>query len=202
MRAYSSIAAGVVAMAALVALPACQTVTGKVPSTAMEVSAGTGNVSYRAAEDGRVYVYNQNTNDLVYSGEIRRGELLLLDTRGDRVLVDNRPVVERVDLDGANRYKVYLDPHYSSVTGRPVVQDRVVTRRVENRPSTTVIERRPVVERREVVVPRTTYERQEVVVPRTTYERRAVDVPAGTVERRTLIGPDGRTVIEREVRDR
>jgi hypothetical protein len=158
----------------------------------MEVSAGTGNVSYRAGENGRVYVYNESTHDLVYSGEVVRGQLLVLDTVGDRVLVDNRPVVERVNLDGGNRYKIFLDP-----------RDRVVSRRVDTTSaSTTVIERRPMVERREVVVPRTTYERQEVVVPKTTYERREVDVPAGTVERRTLIGPDGRTVIEREVRDR
>jgi hypothetical protein len=192
MRAYSAIAAGVVAMATLVALPACQTVTGKVPSTAMEVSAGTGNVSYRAAEDGRIYVYNRDTNNLVYSGEVRRGELLVLDTVGDRVLVDNRPVVERVNLDGGNRYQIYLDPH-----------SRVVSRHAVNAPTTTVVERRPVVERREVVVPHTTYERKEVVVPRTTYERRAVDVPTGTtVERRTLVAPDGQTVIEREVRER
>lgn len=190
MRAYSMLAAGAVAMAMMAVLPACQTVTGKVPSTAMEVSAGRGNVTYRAADDGRVFVYNQNTGDMVYSGELRRGELLLLDTNGDRVLVDNRPVVERVNLDGGHRFQIFLDP-----------RDRTV-RRFDSR-TTTVVERRPALERREVVVPRTTYERREVVVPKTTYERREVVVPSDrTVERRTYVGPDGRTVIEREVRDR
>lgn len=179
-RAYTLIAAGVVGVATLAVLPACQSVTGKVPSTAMEVSAGTGNVVYRSADAGTVYVYNQSTGDLVYSGDIHRGQVVVLDTAGDRVLVDNRPVVERVNLDGANRYQIYLDP-----------RDRAVGRRYDGGPATTVVERRPLLERREVVVPRTTYERREVVVP-----------SDRSVERRTIIDRDGRTVIEREVRDR
>ena len=51
-RFYSMIAAVVVGGAALYVMPACQTVTGKVPSTAMEVSAGTGNLVYRASDTG------------------------------------------------------------------------------------------------------------------------------------------------------
>ena len=188
---YSTIVAAVVGGAAVCVIPACQTVTGKVPSTAMEVSAGQGNVVYRAADTGTVYVYNQNTGDLVYRGNVVRGQVLLVDSNADRVLLDNRPVVEHVNLDGAHRYQIYLDPH-AVVTDSRVMHD-----------TTTVVERRPVMEKREVVVPKTTYERQEVVVPKTTYEKREVVVPSGTtVERRTYVNPDGSTVIEREVQNR
>ena len=190
-RIYSMIVAAVVGGAAVCVMPACQTVTGKVPSTAMEVSAGTGNVVYRAADTGTVYVYDQNRGDLIYRGEVVRGQVVVVDTRADRVLVDNRPVVERVNLDGADRYQIYLDPHTVATNSR-VMRD-----------TTTVVERRPVMEKREVVVPKTTYERQEVVVPKTTYEKREVVVPSGTtVERRTYVNPEGQTVIEREVQNR
>jgi predicted aspartyl protease len=190
-RVYSMIAAAVVGGAALCVMPACQTVTGKVPSTDMEVSAGQGNVAYRAADTGTVYVYNQSTGNLVYRGDVMRGQVVLVDTGADRVLVDNRPVVEHINLDSGNRYQIFLDAH-QIVTERRVLPD-----------TTTVVERRPLLERREVVVPKTTYEKQTVVVPKTTYEKQEVVVPSGqTVERRTYINPQGQTVIEQDVRDR
>jgi len=138
-----------------------------------------------------VYVYDQNRGDLIYRGDVLRGQVVVVDTAADRVLLDNRPVVERVNLDGADRYQIFLDSHRVVTNGR-VMND-----------TTTVVERRPVMETREVVVPKTTYEKQTVVVPKTTYERKEVVVPSGTtVERRTYINPQGQTVIEQDVRDR
>ena len=93
----------------LASLPACQTLSGKVPSSAFRVASGSGSVSYRAAETGHLYVYERNSNNLRYSGGIRAGQLVIVDAANDRIIVDGNPVVEQIPLDAAAQFEIYLD---------------------------------------------------------------------------------------------
>lgn len=128
MNPILKLSASALVFAAVAALPACQNTNLKVPSTASEVAAGSGTTAYRAAEPGHIYVYDRTWNKIRYSGAIHTGQLLVVDPRNDRIMIDNQPVVEQVPLDANAQFEIYLDHHL-----------------VESRPP--VIERRTVIER-------------------------------------------------------
>jgi len=95
---------------ALASLPACQTLSGKVPASASRVASGNGTLSYRTADAGQLYIYDQSSNHLRYSGLVRPGQLVIVDTVNDRILIDGRPVVEQIPLDNNAHFEIYLDP--------------------------------------------------------------------------------------------
>ncbi len=128
MKIHAMLAAGIMAGAALVAMPGCETMNAKVPSTAQPVAMGTGNTMYQAGHDGTIYVYDKTWNKLVYTGQVRAGQAVVLDAVGDKVTIDGRTVVEQIPLGEGSQYQFFLDT-------RPVAGgDQVIERR-------TVIER-------------------------------------------------------------
>jgi hypothetical protein len=129
MKMHAMLLAGMVAGAMVVALPGCETMNAKIPSTAQPVAMGTGNTMYQAGQDGTIYVYDKTWNKLVYTGQVHAGQSVVLDAMGDKVTIDGRTVVEQIPLGEGSQYEFYLD-------SRPVAGggDRVIERR-------TVIER-------------------------------------------------------------
>ena len=54
------------------------------------VAIGGGPVSYRAPQDGTLYVYDDKIERLVYSGPIREGQVFSVDPRNKRLMLDGR----------------------------------------------------------------------------------------------------------------
>ena len=106
----------------------CAERPASVPSNAALMTEGNGNqLTFRPTEYGRVYVADQNSNLLLYQGEIDRDQTVQVIPREDRILVAGRPVSERM-LDDGHQYRIFFEP---------VTKERVVRYRE------TVVEEKP-----------------------------------------------------------
>src|ERR1051325_7690043 len=128
MSSFLKLTGLVLVLGAAAALPACQSATLKVPSTASEVASGSDTTAYRAAEPGHVYVYDRTWDKIRYSGTIHTGQLLVVDPHNNRITIDNQPVVEQLPLDQSAQYEIYLDNHLVE-SHPPVIERRTVIER-------------------------------------------------------------------------
>ena|SRR5687767_3134955 len=79
-----------------------------IPRDAVRVEEGVGDVlRYEAERDGRVYVYDEDDDRVVYSGKVYRGEDFVADPDRD-VLSVNGKRLDDVNLRAKHRYRVYF----------------------------------------------------------------------------------------------
>jgi hypothetical protein len=80
----------------------------EVPISAAPVDESKETVYWTATEDGKIYVVDDDRKQLLYSGEVRRGQTIQVDARANKVMLDNATVTQR-DLINDHRYKVYFE---------------------------------------------------------------------------------------------
>jgi hypothetical protein len=68
-----------------------------------------GSVIYKAAHDGKLYIYDVDAKRVIWSGFMRDGERLSMDTRDGRATIDGQSVLNR-DLNPDHRYRLYFVP--------------------------------------------------------------------------------------------
>jgi hypothetical protein len=153
MLKFSHFAAPVVLSAGLlVGMTGCAHDRGDVPLNAREIGEGTETVSYTAPRDGTVYVKDDTAHKIVYSGKLEKGQMVKVDAKDNKVLVDGRTVTER-DLVNDHKYRLYFDDSD---------RDRDRDTRVERTERTTVTrEREPVVEEGTVIRKETVVKERE-----------------------------------------
>lgn len=79
-----------------------------VPRDAVRVEEGEGQtLRYEAARDGRVYVYDEDDDRVVYTGKLYRGERFIADPDKDVLSVNGKRLGD-VNLRSAHRYRVYF----------------------------------------------------------------------------------------------
>jgi hypothetical protein len=81
--------------------------TSKIPVDAMLVTQGDQQLSYRAPYDGTIYVWDASKDNIVYSGPVKRGQLIDVDLKNNWINVDNHRVSEN-NLYRGNRYSIYF----------------------------------------------------------------------------------------------
>jgi hypothetical protein len=82
----------------------------EIPRDATQVREGEGRtIRYEATRDGRVYVYDEDDDRVVYSGKLFRGENFVADPDRD-VLSVNGKRLDDINLRSAHRYRIYFDP--------------------------------------------------------------------------------------------
>jgi hypothetical protein len=91
-----------------------------IPLTAAEVDEGKETVTYTAPYDGRVFVYDRTSGEMLYNGELRRGQMVQVDAKDNRILVDGRTAVEK-DLVNDHRFKIYFDRDENASTASQVI---------------------------------------------------------------------------------
>jgi hypothetical protein len=117
MKSLTSIlAATAIAAAFAVALPSCQTEMANIPGNAPLVASGTGNTTYTAAQSGTIYIYDKSWNKVVYSGDVKAGQIVRVDTNAGKVLVDNIPRVEQANVGGGSEFQFFLHPDPAMTT--------------------------------------------------------------------------------------
>jgi len=79
-----------------------------IPPTATEIGEGRESVFYNAPQDGTVYVYNATSGEMVYSGKLEQGQMVKVDAKENKVLIDETTAVEK-DLIDSHRYKIYFE---------------------------------------------------------------------------------------------
>jgi hypothetical protein len=82
---------------------------GSVPVSAQELGSGREEVTFNAANDGTVYVVDDTRKEVLYTGRVKRGDMLKVDAKGNKVTVNNITVTER-DLLNDHRFKVFFEP--------------------------------------------------------------------------------------------
>ena len=55
-----------------------------------------------------VYVYDDDANRLIYTGQVWRSQMIAIDTKDDDILVDGHRATEW-DLDPDHRLQIYYD---------------------------------------------------------------------------------------------
>ena len=82
---------------------------GAIPADAQELGSGTGQVSTTALKTGKVWVLDQTDNALVWSGQARRGDRIVVDPRAEKVIVGGENVADR-NLSSDHKYRIYHVP--------------------------------------------------------------------------------------------
>ena len=106
-RAWRAGVAACVVVAA-VAVTGC-TNTGKnaIPSGTDRVASGEGTIEYRAERDGDIWVYDTHSKKMVYTGPVRDGDRVRVNTDTNQVTIGGRTVSER-SLAGDHKYEIYF----------------------------------------------------------------------------------------------
>jgi hypothetical protein len=66
-----------------------------------------GGVGYKAAHDGKLYLYDVDSKRVTWSGSVRDGERFNIDSHDGRATVNNQSVLDR-DLNPDHRYRLYF----------------------------------------------------------------------------------------------
>jgi len=91
-----------------------------VPKSASLKTQGNDRVVYTADDNGRVWIADHGSNDIVYSGQMRRGDRLVLDPGGNRITLNDQVVAHR-DIGRRDR-DIYFEP--GPIGRRPEVTER------------------------------------------------------------------------------
>ena len=106
-------------VATLVLLAGCASNKVEIPTDAKLVAEGNERLVYEVPRSGLIYIYDEHDEELIYSGEVTRGQTDVIDAEEDEVLLDSLPLTER-DLRRDHRVQIYFDDD------RPIGDRRVI----------------------------------------------------------------------------
>ncbi|HEV8606004.1 MAG TPA: hypothetical protein VGQ99_11585 [Tepidisphaeraceae bacterium] len=101
-------------------LAGCADHPSEVPADGVKVAEGNVKLLYKAPEPGTIFVYESPDNKLIYRGAVKRGDTVELNTKDDRITINDKTVMEK-GLGNGRDYKMFFDPR-----GRRVVEERRV----------------------------------------------------------------------------
>lgn len=90
--------------------------TVNVPKDAIVAAQGVGELSFVSDSDGRIYAYDDDRNRVIYFGNVKKGQKVVLTPDKNTVTVAGNTVSDD-DLKSQNRHKIYLERHKSSSGG-------------------------------------------------------------------------------------
>ena len=90
-----------------------------IPLSAAEIGEGKESVFYNAPYDGRVYVYDATRDEMIYNGTLKRGQMVKVDAKDNKILIDNQTAVEK-DLVNDHRFKIFFDKDENAATASEV----------------------------------------------------------------------------------
>jgi hypothetical protein len=113
------------AVALAMGVVGCATTNENVPTNAQMVSSGNETVAFTAPRHGMVYVVDKNTNKLLYSGNVDRGQAVTIDpTKRDHNITLDGNTVTQESLNVGHTYQIYFHPDEKGVE-RHVTEERV-----------------------------------------------------------------------------
>ena len=108
MRRFRQYAAGV-AVGLMAFLSGCADRPMSVPASASLMTEGSQRASFRATDDGRVYVTDDTDKKILYQGDINKGEMVEVNAVDDRIILGGRTVSERA-MDDNHQYRLFFEP--------------------------------------------------------------------------------------------
>ena len=114
MRLFSTTAAGLILGASVLAGGCQHERSTAIPPSAAIAAEGNGQLTYRAGNEGTVYLFNRNANTVVFSGQVMKGQAIVVNQDKNQVLIDDRVVTEGT-LRKGDTYRIFFAP--ASATG-------------------------------------------------------------------------------------
>lgn len=109
MTMFSTTAAGLVLGAAVLAGGCQYERSTAIPPVASIAAEGNGLLTYRAGEEGTVYLFNRNANEVVFTGQIDKGQAIVVDSMKNQVLLEDKIVTEGT-LKRGDTYRIFFAP--------------------------------------------------------------------------------------------
>src|SRR5678815_1494683 len=79
-----------------------------IPSDARLVSEGNRILSYQFEQPGTVYIYDRDTERMVYSGKVERGDAVRVDPEKNRITLNDR-IVRDEDLRSNDTRRIFFE---------------------------------------------------------------------------------------------
>lgn len=105
----------------------------EIPATAAEVSTGTMAVSATATHAGDVYIYDASSDKMIYTGQVKAGQMVKVEAEQNRVTLDGRTLTER-DLPNDHQYKIFFDSNAAAM--QPAAMQPAVPAAQSQQPAT------------------------------------------------------------------
>lgn len=80
----------------------------EIPASATMAVEGDERLTYLAPYDGKVFVYDTNDERLVYSGDVEKGDEIMVDPDNESLMVDGRTAMEDGLRDG-HRHQIFFE---------------------------------------------------------------------------------------------
>ena len=100
------------------------------PSDATLMTTGDANLRFKPTTDGRVFIYDRETDKLLYQGQVSRGEVVEVDSRSNRILVGGNTASE-LNLRPGHDKEIYFQSEPTTIDQRSVHKEKVIEREVE-----------------------------------------------------------------------
>jgi hypothetical protein len=94
------------------------------PSSANLKAEGNQKVTWTAPQHGTVYVYDDNNQHLLYSGEVHRGDTLSIDPDNNWIKIGDRKVSEN-RLDRGRNHRIFFAPARDTMSTGDYDRDHV-----------------------------------------------------------------------------
>jgi len=80
----------------------------EIPLSALMTVEGNKRLAYEAPHDGRLYIYDQNADRMVYQGTIEKGSMVIVDPNDDRVTINGRTVAEKEAVGAGHNHRIFF----------------------------------------------------------------------------------------------
>lgn len=168
-----------------------------VPADATMISEGNKNVIATAPHDGTVYIWNRNTEKMVYTGKVARGDSVRVDAKHNKVFYNDKLAVE-TDLIDDHNYRVFFDQaeydaadvarhRDTTIITTPRSDSNVIVQPAQPAPNTTVITpAQPAQPNTTVITPAQPQSNTTVITPAQPSDKNSTTIvrPDGTIEQR------------------
>ena len=81
----------------------------EIPSDARMLTEGDKVLSQSFQEPGTVYVFDRNTNNMIYAGHVDAGQTIMVDPEHNRISLDGRTVYDK-GLSGGDTRRIFFEP--------------------------------------------------------------------------------------------
>jgi hypothetical protein len=102
MRTIRTLAIAVLGSAGMFLATGCAAERNKdIPAEAKLVSQGEKDLTYRTPDDGKVWIFDKNTQSVLYSSKLDKDQVIKVDAMHDKITVDDRTVLSQKIHDHA-----------------------------------------------------------------------------------------------------
>lgn len=96
-------------LAVLVGLAGCSSAPQNIPGNAQKVATSRSNITYMVPQDGTAYVYDRSGSRLLWSGKVKRGQTVMVDSQNNQI-ESNGQVVSTHTMSPGGENELYFEP--------------------------------------------------------------------------------------------